>query len=534
MSNEYPIWQQKMNYGGFADDKFLGIKNSFTSAKGVEIRQNPHTLKLAKGLVNDNKDQNGNTVLVEDFVGSFVTIKSSGITLACGKSGKIYKKTHGQIGWTLNYTLNTGLGAGNRIINAIEYNGFVYFLTEAKIHRIAIGDVAQATWTDFIVLNYKNFNTQTSNYRPALEINNKLYIGDGSYLGELDSLGTWTYNKLAIFGDEEIVGLTYGGAMARIFGTKLLNSYGQKTRGGHKYYWDTTSESYNELVYTSEPIHCVASNGGSDYMIAGMQPYLYLSDGYNFTKLKKLPFVGDIKNCYLGANFMDFFEKILTFAFQFPFGDSSGYEGKEGRGLMTYGKYDDKYPDALNFEFPSSQYEQYTAGSETYPAGYRVYFGAVHNANGRFYVSWAMYGNIGDAFLASGIDEISTTKYNATGELVSLVHYGQEACEDKAAKLLKIAFNKLNAGEKIEVFLSKNFESFPATPEISIDYSYTPDEGDSYPDRNIFSKSKDVALEVGDYQYLQTKVVLTAGTNQLTTPEVYELSIGFDDVELGD
>lgn len=527
MADAKYTWRQNMNYGGFADDKFLGIKNSFTSAKGVEIRKNPHTLKLAKALVFDNKDQNNNTFIFEDLIGSFVTIKSSGIILACGKAGKIYRKNHGQLSWTLAHTLNTGLNAGNRIINCIEYNDYIYFLTEAKIHRIPIGNVTDANWAANLTVAYKTFNNQTANYRPALEMNNKLYIGDGKDLGELDSLGVWTYNKIAIFGDEEIVSLTFGGAMMRIFGTKVLNVYGQKTRGSHKYFWDGATASYGEKVEFSEPIHCAVSNGGSDYVIAGMQPWLYLSDGYNFDKKKQIPFVPETENCYLGANCIEFYEKILTFAFQFPFGDSSGYQGKEGRGLMTYGKHDDKYPDGLNFEYPGSQYENYDPGSETYPSGLRVYFGAIHNSNGALYASWAMYGPSGEDPLSYGIDMISKDKYNSVGELTSLVHYGMEASEDKAAIQIKMAFNKLNAGEKIEVYLSKNFEAFAETPEISVDYS-------NEDDRNIFNKQKDIALEIGDYAFLQTKVVLTAGTNQATTPELYELSVGFEDVELGD
>ena len=43
-------WKQNMNYGGFSDDRFLGIKNSFASAKGIEVRRNPHSLKLARQL----------------------------------------------------------------------------------------------------------------------------------------------------------------------------------------------------------------------------------------------------------------------------------------------------------------------------------------------------------------------------------------------------------------------------------------------------------------------------------------------------
>lgn len=527
MADYQQQWKQNMNYGGFSDDRFLGIKNSFTSAKGVAIRRDPHSIKLANQLKFDNKDSQGNTFVFEDFVGSFVTVKSSGIIIAAGKGGKIYRKTVGQLSWTLIYTFNTGLGAGNRVVNCVEYNDYIYFLTEAKIHRIANSDVAGSSWSTAMEVNYKVFQNGNANYKPAMELNNNLYIGDGRHLGELSSAGVWTYNKLTFFSDEEIVAITYGGAMMRIFGTKVLNANGQKTQGSRKYYWDGTSASYNESVPFSEPVHSAISNGGSDYVIAGVQPWIYLSSGYDFIKLKRIPFVGDYEKCYLGANCIDYFNRMLVFALQFPFPDSNAYTGKEGRGVLTYGKYDEKYPDALNFEYPCSQYENYIITSQTYPSGLRAYFGAIHNANGNLYVSWAMYSTVGDAPISYGIDVLDTTKFNATGELTSLVHYGVDAFEDKAAIELKCAFQKLNAGEKIEVYLAKNLEAFGETPEITIDYSVVAD-------RDICVKSKDVALDIGDYNFLQSKVVLTAGTNQATTPEFFELILGFDQIELAD
>lgn len=520
-------WKQNMNYGGFSDDRFLGIKNSFAEAKGLEIRRSPHSLKLAHKLKNDNKDSMGNTITLEDFVGSFVTVKSTGTVLACGKAGKVYRKTYGQLSWSLAYTFNTGLGAGNRIINCIEYNDYIYFFTEAKIHRLPVANVNDGDWTANIVLNYKNFQDNTVNYRPAIELNNNLYVADGRYLGELDSAGTWTYNRITIFSDEEIVALTYGGSFMRIYGSKVLNSYGQKTRGGHKYYWGGTSAAYDERIEISEPVHCAIANGSSDFVIAGLEPWIYISSGYDLEPIKKLPFVGEGERCYLGANCLDYFDKKLAFAFQFPFADAGAYTGKKGRGVFTYGKLDAKYPVSLNFEYPCSQYENYVESSETYPFGLRPYFGAIHNSNGRLFVSWAMYSTVGDSPISYGIDVLDPSLYNDSGELVSLIHYGRKAAADKQAMEISASFAKLKAGEKIEIYLAKNLDDFEEEPELTIDYADTAD-------RDIYSKSKDVALDIGDYNFLQTKTVITAGTNQATTPELFEVSIGFSDVELGD
>jgi len=70
--------------------------------------------------------------------------------------------------------------------------------------------------------------------------------------------------------------------------------------------------------------------------------------------------------------------------------------------------------------------------------------------------------------------------------------------------------------------------SWETTPEISVDYSVESD-------REVFSKEKDIALNIGDFSFLETKVVLTAGASQTTTPEIMEISVGFDEsIELGD
>ena len=77
--------------------------------------------------------------------------------------------------------------------------------------------------------------------------------------------------------------------------------------------------------------------------------------------------------------------------------------------------------------------------------------------------------------------------------------------------------------------------SWEATAEIEIDYDADPDGDESYPDRDITFKELDTALDIGNFNFLETKIVLTAGTDQGTTPEFTELSMVVDnEIELSD
>lgn len=266
MPNEYPQWKQKGHTGGLSDDRFLGVKDSFYYAKGVEIRKNPHSLKLAYAAEKDSGS------VVTDLINAFVTIQSTGDIIAFGDTGKIYRKAGGSGSWALCYTQ----GSSPNILNAIEYNDYLYWFTSNKIHRIAVSGI-DADWTTGTTptIDFKTFTNGNGNSHPAIELFNKLYIGDSYYLAELDSFGTFTGDKLEIFNDEEIRALTFGGNMMRIFSRKS-----EKVEGGHKYYWNGSSESYDERVPTSQVIHCAVSNGGDDYVIAGRRPYIYNATGY--------------------------------------------------------------------------------------------------------------------------------------------------------------------------------------------------------------------------------------------------------------
>jgi 3D (Asp-Asp-Asp) domain-containing protein len=498
MANDYPQWKQKSHYGGFSDDRFMGIQNSFAYAKAVEIRKNPNSLTLAYAV-----DKDSGTV-VTDLINAFVTISTTGDIIGFSNTGKIYRKTAGAGNWANCYTQTSNPS----ILNAYEYNAYLYWFTAGKMHRIALADIDD-TWSGSasLSIDYKSFTNGNANAHPAIELNNKLYVGDGFYLAELDSFGTFTGNKLEIFHDEEIRAITFGGAMMRIYSRKST-----KIEGGHKYYWDGSSAAYAERVYFAQVIHCAIANGGDDYVIAGRRPFLYNASGYAWNKLKRLPLVFDTENCYLSPNAMTYFDDLVAFA------PAESGNASIGRGIWTWGQEDFKYPLSLNFDYP-------TSNNNTTDI-----IGAVHNSNGTLYFSWKKTTTVGEVTTYTyGIDKVNVNKYAATGELHSRVHYGDEADETKGLMGVKMAFDTLRAGEKIDVYFRKNLAAaFSATPELTAAYSDASDQ-------NVVDKRDDIAMEIGDYNFLETKIILTAGTSQLTTPELIELSVLFDpDVEVGE
>ena len=385
----------------------------------------------------------------------------------------------------------------NSILNAIEYNDYIYWFTYNKIHRIAITDIS-SNWVTGTAptIDYKTFTNSNLYSHPAIELNNKLYIGDSFYLAELDSLGTFTGDKLSIFHDEEIRAVTFGGSMMRIFSRKSTH-----IEGGHKYFWNGSDPAYTERVPFSQVIHSAISNGGDDYVIAGRVPYIYNASGYQWQKIKKLPGVTDAQNCYFSPNSLEMYNDLLCI------GSAESGTNSLGRGVWTWGQFDYKFPMSLNFDYPTSN------------DNLTDVIGAVHNSNGALYFSWKS----GTSF---GIDLVNTSKYRATGELHSIVHYGEESDETKGAMAIKASYDTLAAGEKIEVFAKKDLAtSFPEAAEITIQYSDAEDLA-------AHDKRQDLPMIAGDYNFLETKVLLTAGTSGATSPEIIELSILFDpDVE---
>lgn len=484
-------WLQDQFYGGFSDDRFLGISQSFRYAKAVEIRKNPKSLTLAYNVETTTSTE------CDALANQIVTIQSTGDQIAFLANGKILHRTAGAGAWVLVYTH----ASNPAILNAIEYNDYLYWFTADYVHRIAISSITHSTWTP--TLNFQAFTRGNANAHPAIELNNILYIGDSDYLSELDSFGAWTANRLAIFGDEEIRSLTFGGTMMRIFARKT-----NKIDGGHKYYWGGTNSSYDEKIHIKQIFHTAINIGGEDYIIAGLRPFLYLSSGYDLIDLKRIPLVYDDEQCFFSPNSMGFFDGLVCFA------PAESGDASIGRGVWTYGRETKNYPNSLNFDYPTVNDNNTDV------------VGCVHNSAGVLMFSWKK--DNGDSTYSYGIDYVNTGKFRASGSLHSRVMFGSRASKEKEVAAVVTSFDKLRAGEKIDLYLRKNLATtWPEDPEITIDYTDTDD-------RDVYSKEDDAAADIGDFNFLETKIVLTAGTGQLTTPELIEAEITFNEISKGE
>jgi hypothetical protein len=483
------IKRQLLNrfYGGYSDDRFLGIPNSFQYAKALEIRKNPNSLTLAY------KTEKDSSTTIDSFVKAMVSISTTGDLIAFSSTnGKIWRKPSGSSTYTLVYTDSTA----RPILNAIEYNNYLYWFTSGHVNRIALSSIDN-DWTGTVTENYKVFTNGSTTAHPALEFANKLYIGDGFYLGELDSVGTYTGNKIEIFHDETIIDITYASDYLRMYARKST-----KVDDSSVYLWGGTTAAWNQrIIWNNTFIHCAITHEGIDYVIAGKRPFLYKAAGLQYAKEKRLPLIYDNQEAYFSPNGMAIFDGLICFGSVES--EVAGKEPSIGRGVWTYGQEDVKYPMSLNYDYPAS-----TDGANDL-------IGALCVAEGVLYFSWKS----GSSY---GIDKVNTSKYATTGTIISLVQYSDIASKVKEVKDVDMAFSQLLTGESIVASFRRNLETNFNATQLTAAYSNTVD-------RNINYKKLSNPSNIGNYNFLETKVVLTAGTSNATTPEVCEVGIAFDD-----
>lgn len=481
-------WKQKSWRGGYSDDRVVGIPNSFQEGKSVEIRKNPSSLKLAYSSEKDSGS------VVDTQINEITTIISTGDIIAVGASGKIYRKAGGAGSWVHCYT---DTGAEN-LLSCFEYNDYFYYTTPGHLNRIAITSI-DADWTGDVTEDYQAFSVANANAHPMIELYNNLYIGDGHFLAELDSIGGWTSEKIEIFNDEEIRALTYTNGFMRFYTRKSAN-----VDFGHVYYWNGYDDSHSQnVILEGKMVHSAICMDGIDYVLAGKQPILYYMNGTTPIALKHLSGVGDNQDAIIAPNAMDITGNLLLF------GACASGTNDMGRGIWTYGQRTKEYTPCLNYDYPTS------------PGKATDVVTCIHESKGVIYQAW--YDSDAAAY---GIDKIDTSKYATSGYIITRVFSGKRGFEEKLLKMLYIANATLNADEKIEVFLRTNLQSSWGSPVLSLDYA-------TAADRVRNGKRMARTAGKGSFNFIEMKIELTAGTSQATTPELFEAGILYNVVKNG-
>lgn len=116
---------------GIADNKFVGIQNSYQDIVGLDIRTSPKSVTLSRAMVKDT------WVIVTDRINCMLTTSVWDV-MAFGSAGCIYISSSGT--WQKVYTHATGYS----IVGCAEYNWYVYRATLDKLSRTDLTSIATA------------------------------------------------------------------------------------------------------------------------------------------------------------------------------------------------------------------------------------------------------------------------------------------------------------------------------------------------------------------------------------------------------
>ena len=455
---------QNINQGGISDTKYVGLDKSMAEIVGMDIHGEPGLIQVNQRLKKDS----GTTI--DDFVKAGVVCSDGNTYFFGSTNGNIWKRTSAGV-----YTLEA-TNANGGILNAQEYEGYVYYFSANTIGRWKIGDAWSAR-TD----SWEPFKNGNATYHPSEVLNIVLYVGDGNLVAEIreygrDScdlegtstertslvkpaegmyyydittntiwtvtagvwvnLGVTTYtvftNNALDIEKKYIVSALTKWNYQLIIGTIVTNESKCKI-----FRWDTWSISYasedeipvrgvNGFIETDNYVLCNCGEKGD----------LYSFDGSVARQVKKIPGnYGVGKTMIINPNASE------NYLGDPLFGVSNLNGNPCLQGVYSFTSYSEGYNTVLNLEYPISQKQA------PVPLNY-IYIGAILNFGDNIFVTWkdgATY----------GIDIIDTANkasdaYMTTRKL--MVDRGTETLH----KVVKIGYRDLPAGCDVEVWVSVN------------------------------------------------------------------------------
>lgn len=205
--NYIPI--DNINLGGVADSKYQGISNSVARLIGLDIHSDPGVIKAHQTLAKDS----GSTIT--ELVKNIVPSTDGNIYFFSAESGKIWVKSSGV--YSLTYTTTPESGSAG-CLGASEFDGYIYWATQDRLHRISINDTDD--WSTNAVEDWAELNqigetsgglsnyisvrdsiTHTTDSDYGLQ-NASLYTKSAVYTPKtsIDESTTYTYSKKAAAG----------------------------------------------------------------------------------------------------------------------------------------------------------------------------------------------------------------------------------------------------------------------------------------------------------------------------------------------
>ncbi|KKT30498.1 MAG: hypothetical protein UW18_C0015G0009 [Microgenomates group bacterium GW2011_GWF1_44_10] len=369
-----PIQIGNFNQGGLSDSRWSGTKDSFFKLTGLDPHSTPGLLKVAQKLTKIS------STTVTAFCKESVVSSNGMVYWFSYTDGKIWQQDPSDNSFTLIFTTTAAAG-GVGCLGALEYQGYIYWATESRLHRIAAtGNDTSGEWTANAALNWATFTKTDALFHPMIELNQVLYIGDASYVAQVDA-GTFTADALDIKTPLRVKALGKINTDLLV-GTWVANTITQT----ELLRWNTYSVSFS----TSDTIPETGINAfipADNFVLvqAGLAGNLYTYDGSVLNLYKTIP--GDYTPSKYGYVHPS---SVGNLNGQLLFGMSNGSGNPCDLGVYRLARHDIKYPFIMDFPYPIS--ERTEAGALVTTG---IEIGAITVSGSNVYVAWkndATYG----------------------------------------------------------------------------------------------------------------------------------------------
>lgn len=425
------------NKSGLSYSKYSGNPDSFYKLVGTDLHSEPGVIKAAQKLTKDS------STTITEFVKCQVTSTNGRTYHFSADSGKIWEEVSG----TYTLVLTTTAAAGEvKCLGAYEYQGYIYWATESRLHRILATDAEGATeWAANKALNWATFTITDDTYHPMIEQNQVLYIGDGNYLAQVDA-GVFTADALDIKTPLRIKSL------GKIATDVLLGTYiDDNVNKTDIIRWNTWSVSYTN----SDPIDEVGINAFlpmDNFVLvsAGVAGNIYFYDGVKLELWKKVP--GSYSSTATATVYPN---AVANLNGNVLFGMSNITGNPVDQGVYQIGRHSRDFNYILDLTYPLS----IRSGTAFVLTGIEI--GSILVKGQNVYVAWK-YG------ATYGIDKIDYTTKLSGAYIETRVMTIEREKEENISNIL-VAYTSLPASTAVAISYDKNYTGSYTAATVVID-----------------------------------------------------------------
>ena len=354
-------------FGGLANSKWSGLAGSFYRLVGLDFHSVPGILKVRQALAKDS----GATVTALCRVS--LTASSGETFWFSYTDGKIWRRSTAGT-WLLVHT-TTAVAGGQGCLGAEEFNGYIYWATESRLHRIPIASIATlAHWTANADEDWATFTNTDANFHPMVLQGTSLFIGDAHYIAEVTSAHVFTADALDIKTPHRIKTMTAYG-IDLLAGTFIHANVNR----ADVIRWDTKSTSWSVIDTVEENgVNAFIKVGNNTYAQAGQAGRIYYYNGATLEPAFRLP--GD----WSPTKTAEIYPQAVATHMTVPIFGLSNIAGNPIlQGVYSFGSYDKNYIKTLDLSFPVS------GGLES------VEIGSILSVGNDLFVSWKSASAVG-------------------------------------------------------------------------------------------------------------------------------------------